>query len=383
MGVDVAEKFHGELLDADGHVYMEPDDLADFAREIGVALGQDFYKRQVETQEFSEAKAKNRDELWSTKGLAALGAYDPADRKEALELMGVKAQLVFPNTGMGELRIDSDAARRACRSYNDFAIGWTRKAGGRARAVAQINMSNVEWAIAELDRVLKAGALGVTLPCHRPPAGVSPSHSIWDPFWARLEEAGVPATLHLGAAGLLSCRNPGDEMFPEFGWGDSETLKRRPAERGGGEEAISPYFMLVAHVGPETFLQTMVMGKVFERFPRLRFGIIEASAEWVGAAAERMDTWTEFMAKVGVTYELKPSEFLKRNVRVTPFWHENLPRIIDRYGLEDVWVFSTDFPHLEGSRDPIGKFAKHLDKLPAGYDQRFFIDNNRLLFPDV
>jgi len=122
---------------------------------------------------------------------------------------------------------------------------------------------------------------------------------------------------------------------------------------------------------------------VFERFPRLRFGIIEASAEWVGAAAERMDTWTEFMAKVGVTYELKPSEFLKRNVRVTPFWHENLPRIIDRYGLEDVWVFSTDFPHLEGSRDPIGKFAKHLDKLPAGYDQRFFIDNNRLLFPDV
>jgi predicted TIM-barrel fold metal-dependent hydrolase len=383
MSTAVAEKFHGELLDADGHVYMEPDDLRDFAREIGGALGQDFYKRQVETPEFADAIATNRSELWSTKGLCALGAYDPADRKEALELMGVKAQLVFPNTGSGELRIDSDAARRACRVYNDFAIDWTRKAGGRARAVAQINMSNADWAIAELDRVLKAGALGVTLPCHRPPAGVSPAHSLWDPFWARLQEANVPATLHLGAAGLLSCRNPGDEMFPEFGWGDSETLRRKPAERGGGEEAISPYFMLVAHVGPEVFLQTMVMGKVFERFPRLRFGIIEASAEWVGAAAERMDAWTDFMAKVGVTYEMKPSEFLKRNVRVTPFWHEDLPRIIDRYGLEDVWVFSTDYPHLEGSRDPIGKFSKHLNKLPAGYDQRFFIDNNRLLFPDT
>jgi len=383
MGAESVEKFYGELLDADGHVYMEPDALRDFAREIGGALGQDFYKRQVETQEFAEATARNRSELWSTKGLCALGAYDPADRKEALERMGVKAQLVFPNTGSGELRIDSDAARRACRVYNDFAIDWTKKAGGRARAVAQINMSDADWAIAELDRVLKAGALGVTLPCHRPPAGVSPAHSVWNPFWARLEDANVPATLHLGAAGLLSCRNPGDEMFPEFGWGDSETLKRKPAERGGGEEAISPYFMLVAHVGPEVFLQTMVMGKVFERFPRLRFGIIEASAEWVGAAAERMDNWTDFMAKVGVTYEMKPSEFLKRNVRVTPFWHENLPQIIARYGLEDVWVFSTDYPHLEGSRDPIGKFRKHLEKLPAGYDQRFFIDNNRLLFPDA
>jgi len=46
-------------------------------------------------------------------------------------------------------------------------------------------------------------------------------------------------------------------------------------------------------------------------------------------------------------------------------------------------VFSTDYPHLECSRDPIGKFRNHLDKLPAGYDQRFFIDNNRLLFPDT
>jgi len=46
-------------------------------------------------------------------------------------------------------------------------------------------------------------------------------------------------------------------------------------------------------------------------------------------------------------------------------------------------VFSTDYPHLEGSRDPIGKFRKHLDKLPTGYDRQFFIENNRLLFPNL
>jgi len=64
MSTDVAEKFRGDLLDADGHVYMEPDALADFASEIGGALAQDFYKRQVESQEFAESRDQNRAQLW-------------------------------------------------------------------------------------------------------------------------------------------------------------------------------------------------------------------------------------------------------------------------------------------------------------------------------
>jgi len=151
MVTDLAGKFRGELLDADGHVYMEPGALAEFARELGGALAQDFYKRQVESEEFAASRANNRAELWSTKGLSALGAYDAQERREALDMMGVKAQLAFPNTGSAELRIDSDAARRACRVYNDFAIDWTKNAGRRARAVAR--------------RVLRSRACG---PCAPP-----------------------------------------------------------------------------------------------------------------------------------------------------------------------------------------------------------------------
>src|SRR3546814_20907568 len=95
---------------------------------------------------------------------------------------------------------------------------------------------------------------------------------MWDPFWARLVEANVIATIHLGGQGLLSGPE-GDEMLPERGWGNSHILKNGPGQkpeipiRAGGE-AISPYFMLVAHMAPELYLQTMVMGGVFERFPR-------------------------------------------------------------------------------------------------------------------
>jgi uncharacterized protein len=141
--------------------------------------------------------------------------------------------------------------------------------------------------------------------------------------------------------------------------------------------------MMIAHMGAEVYLQAMVMGGVFERFPKLRLGIIECGAKWVGPCVERMDLWTDFMAKVGRAYPMKPSEYVKRNVRVTPFWHENLPLMIQRYGLEDIYIFSTDYPHLEGSRDPIGKFRKWLKDLPADYAQRFFIDNAKLIFPGV
>jgi len=377
-----ARSLHGQILDGDGHIYMEPEVLEEFCKETGCALSLDFYKRFAKSEQYQQDRSKNRSELWSVKGLGALGAYDPRERAEAFNAMGIRSQLLFPNTGCRELRANTDAARRACAIYNDYAIDWTRQSGGRARVVCQVNMSDRDWALSELERILKKGAQCITIPCNAPPAGLSPSHSMWDPFWARLEEADVPVTLHLAASGLLSSNEKGDSMFPDLAWGNSETLRNKPAERGGGEEAISPYFMLVAHVGPEVFLQTMVMGKVFERFPRLRFGIIELSAEWVGAAVERMDLWAEFMNRVGVKYALKPSEFVRRNVRVTPFWHENLPRIIERYGLEEVWIFSSDYPHLEGSRDPIGKFQAHVRKINRpGYEQAFFIDNAKLLFP--
>lgn len=385
----IAEPFLGKILDADGHMYMDPDTLREIAGPLDGGHMVDFLEEYTSGPELAEARAKNRSEVWGVKGFGALGAYDARERLEALDTMGLRSQLIFYNTGSGEYRIDSPEAREACRRYNDYGLAWQREANGRARVAMQINMGDIGWAIAEAKRVIKAGAKLVTIPAHTPPSGVSPAHESWDPFWASLEEANVPATLHLGAGGLMANKNresliaERDFMLPERGWGDAATLRGQPANRPGGEEAISPYFMLVAHMSAEVFLTTMIMGSVFERFPRLRFGVIELGASWLGPMVERMDVWAGFMGKVGRKYKLKPSEFVAQNVRVTPFWNENLPAMIDRFGLENAYVFSTDYPHLEGSRDPLGKFGKQLTELPPGYAQKFFVDNASLLFPDL
>ena len=380
------EPFHGRILDADGHMYMTAEDVdAVFGTDIK-GITNTFLREYVHSDEYKSNRANvhKPESLWTLKGMGALGAYDAAERSQALTAMGVKAQLIFANNGNWELLENNDKARNACSRLNDYLIDRTQRTDNRARATCHINMHSAEWAIKEVERVLKKGAKAVLLPCNLPPADVSPSHEIWDPMWAMLQEAGVPATIHLGSSGgLLSDRGPEALMFPDPKWAESRTLRNKPAFRAGGEEAISPYFMLVAHMAPELFMQTMVIGKVFERFPKLALGIIEFGASWVGPAVERMDLWAAFMNKIGVKYELKPSEYVRRNIRVTPFWHEDLPAMVSRYGLKEVYCFSTDYPHLEGSKDPIGKFRKHLSKMDADYAEPFFIDNARLLFPDV
>jgi len=355
------EPFFGEILDADGHTYAQP---AFFQKEKGDSeeVWMAFLRRYTTSDAFRDERARNREQLWHVKGIGALGAYDAAERIEAFNLMGVKAQLLFPSW-----------------TSNDENIEFQRLTNGRGRAAVQVDMKDPVQSCRELDRCIKLGALHLNLPCGDPPGGVSPAHEMWDPFWARCQEADIAVTLHLACSGLLTGSKP---MFPSRAWGDAATLRTNLAEEAG-EEAVSPWFMMVAHMGAEVYLQAMVMGGVFERFPHLRFGLIELGAKWVGPCVERMDLWTNFMAKVGRTYPMKPSEYVKRNVRVTPFWNEDLPLMIERYGLAEVYCFSTDYPHPEGGRDPIGKFRKHLAKLPEDYARKFMIENAKLLFPGL
>ena len=57
---------------------------------------------------------------------------------------------------------------------------------------------------------------------------------------------------------------------------------------------------------------------------------------------------------------LKPSEFVQRQVRVTPYPHEDAGWIIANSG-DEVCLFSSDYPHVEGGRNPIKRFEASMD----------------------
>ena len=101
-----------------------------------------------------------------------------------------------------------------------------------------------------------------------------------------------------------------------------------------------------------------------ERFPRLKFGVIEQGATWLPGLMRQ----TRFCAGSFWRHEerlqklsLRPSEYLRRQVRVTPYPTEDVGWVIEQAG-EDVCLFSSDYPHVEGGRNPIKRFEQNLQK---------------------
>ena len=78
----------------------------------------------------------------------------------------------------------------------------------------------------------------------------------------------------------------------------------------------------------------------------------------------------------------KPSDYLRSNVRVTPFVFEPVGVYLDRYEIADVLCFSTDYPHVEGGRDPLGRFSASLEHHGPEVIEKFFVRNGQFLLPD-
>jgi predicted TIM-barrel fold metal-dependent hydrolase len=379
MATAAPERLAGRLLDADAHLYLEPEVMEALLEPIGRDWVIEMLEAYKRSDTFAADRLRGLDDVWGVKGLAAHGACEPEVRVETMDRMGIARQLAFPNTLGREAQHDTPEARQVLRNYNDYCLEWTRRTGGRSIGVCSLNLRSHEQAMTEARRVVDAGAKALVLGVSSPPGGVSLAHPIWDELWALASDAGVPVTMHIGSAGQFSGAADDPILMPRALW-DSPTLRSAFPDRPGSEERIGPIWTIIAPIPVEILLTSMVMGGVFERFPELRLGIIEFGAQWVGPLAERMDLHADLLAKVDAALPLKPSEYLTRNVRVTPFWSEPVGRYVERYGMEELYVFSTDFPHVEGGRDPIGKFLASVAPLGDAAVDAFFAENARLLF---
>lgn len=314
----------------------------------------------------------SQESVWNVKGVRAPGAGTVEGRLRALDVMGIDRQLVFPQVLVCALVWGrGPQARDVMRAYNDFAVGWTRDGRGRLRAVALLRVADLEETCAEARRVIDAGARAVLIPDGVPPGGVSPADASVDRLWAMLAEARVPVLLHIGGqAGFIGSR----------AWGAVETLRSAGMAVG---EPVDPHLMSTVHMSPQNYIQTLIMGGVFERHPELRFAAIELGAHWVGPMAELLDTLAgmRFAKRMREGLRMKPSEYLRRNVRVTPFIHEDIGAMIGRHGLPEVYAFSTDFPHPEGGTDPIERMSASVAPLGDAAVERLLVENAEWIVP--
>jgi predicted TIM-barrel fold metal-dependent hydrolase len=126
-------------------------------------------------------------------------------------------------------------------------------------------------------------------------------------------------------------------------------------------------------------LNALIIDGVLMRHPDLRIGVIELGATWVPGWMRMMDSAHEAFRKNETRLQdmdLKPSEYVQRQVRVTPYPHEDTGWTIANTS-PDVCLFSSDFPHVEGGRNPIARFERSMDAAGTSDNarSRFYVDN--------
>jgi uncharacterized protein len=145
----------------------------------------------------------------------------------------------------------------------------------------------------------------------------------------------------------------------------------------GGEENFTSVSYMQIPYSVMTTLAALIFDGVLDRFPKLKFGAIELGASWLPGWMRNMDSAACAFVKNEERLQklsMKPSEFVRRQLRVTPYPHEDAGWIIANSG-EEVCLFSSDYPHVEGGRNPLKRFNDSLANTPARAVERFYCDN--------
>jgi predicted TIM-barrel fold metal-dependent hydrolase len=368
---------HGRTYyDADSHLmelsgwlasYADPD-VRDRIRPLhlgGAGALAEAAVRDAEARRGDRAAAAQLEaNVMGAKGWHALGAFDAAERSRALDLLGFDAQLVFSTFAATQFASDDDlellygGTRAHNRAMVDFCSG-----DRRLLPVGFVPLADPHLAVDATREAIAMGCRAVLVPSV-PPRAKSPAHPDYWPVWAQLEATGVPFMLHVGGGGRPLRRAWHDNGKPPV----TDFL-------GGGENIRSKDFMVLHHP-PETFLACMVLDGIFEQFPGLRGGCIEQGALWVVPLLTRLDIAQDSFRRTepALQLPLRASEYLRRQVRFTPFPTEPVGWMIEHAGSE-LFMFSSDYPHPEGGRDPLGRFETSLTGSSDAARDAFYAGN--------
>lgn len=304
-------------------------------------------------------------ELMQHKGFAALGSSNPAERSRAIDLLGVEAQLIFAGLSVSQFLYQKDVeifyagARAHNRAMAEFCADDPRMLG-----VAIVPLHDPELALAEAEHAVSLGCAAVWVRA-QPDGDRSPGHPALDPFWTYLQDSGTPFIVHIGAQN--------QQIRPAY------MNNGRPLPKdflGGGEVMRSKDYTQFHHLA-ESFLSCVILDGVFERFPRLKGAAIEFGSSWVPGWLNRLDYVVKGWGKTEPylrEFSRTPYEQALEQFTCTTLPFEDVGAVISASSPE-LYMFGTDYPHVEGSRDPLGRMSATLDGFEDDVLHKFYAAN--------
>jgi predicted TIM-barrel fold metal-dependent hydrolase len=288
--------------------------------------------------------------------------WDAAARADRLAAMGVDEAVVFPNFGLlWERTLDADlgALTANMTAWNRWCASVTTDGSGKVHPVAHVTLRDEQWLLAELARLERDGVrLAMVAPAVVD--GRPLSHRDHDAMWRAFVEHGVRPLFH-----VADQRRP----FADAWYTD-------PAD--AFVSTLDSVFLWTAAALACTDL---ILNGTLERHPDLRIGIVELSAVWVPMFLMMLDGGSDFTARLNgrplAPLPMRPSDYFRRQVRVSSFSYELPSRLIRQTG--DLYMCCSDYPHSEGTATPVADYAD--SAIPLGPDDApgLFRDNVSML----
>ena len=243
---------------------------------------------------------------------------------------GIDAEVIFPNKGLAMWATpDPVFAMAQCRVWNTWAWEFYGPNNDTMSPMAALGAGDIPGTLAEIERVAKLGFRGLTLPC-KPIFGShdvdDPNYNLpmYDPMWALLEEVNLPITFHVSTG-----RDP-------------------RASKGNGGAVIN----YVSHSLSPTIepMANLCGSGVLERFPKIKFALIEAGIGWIPWALEAMDeAYRKHHFWVRPKLQGLPSDYFKQH-GAAAFQEDPVGlALVEQFGLTDNMMWANDYPHHEGT----------------------------------
>jgi predicted TIM-barrel fold metal-dependent hydrolase len=269
--------------------------------------------------------------------------------------------------------LNAVGARAFCKAYNEWAYEFTRSNPERLFFAAMLPMQNPEFARREVYRVAEQGCrVGLVRPIDA--MGNYPLQPKYDPVWWAMEETGMVYGMHpFPAGGAL--KPPG---YTEQHSG-AELVRRTVSSSGLDHSFLSNVQNFQAEAA--LWVTTVLMSGYFERFPKLRAAVFEASSTWLSFLLDECDKTYRLYRNERKLPALKklPSETFFEHC-MTGFEGDEAPpsRFPEFYG--DILIWSSDVYHHDGDDAWRAMETMNAVGLPLADQAKFLGGNARRLY---
>ena len=310
-------------------------------------------------------KGENPDGLDMKALFGELEPIDPAyrDREirlKAMDQQGVGRTLLFPTLGVlmeQMLEDDPEACAAAFHAFNQWVNeDWGFNHQDRIYSAAYLTLVDVDAAVAEVEWAIEQGVRLINVraaPVANRQGARSPFDPLFDPVWARMQEANVLLTTHLGS---------NSKVFGER-WEAKQHL-------GSFTKPQSLHWILSHDRDITDFMAAAVCQGLFDRFPQLRLMSVENGAGWVGPLKKLLK---KSHAQNPGYFSKDPIEIFDEHVWITPFWEDPIDEVVATVPADRI-SYGSDWPHAEGTAEPTD-YADTIAGLDPDFQRKILVDN--------